>query len=542
MDTHLKLREFSEDDIEGVVKLQNAQAPEKDRVGFEEVKSQLTDLARERGKNVTLAVRNGQIEGVVGWVHDKLESAFYAAPFWVSTQEAADVFARHLLNVGSQNNAKFIRVGAAPYQSYKQNAFRNSGYKKTFCFIDLEKPLESNQQVPKFDYAIVKAIDVDPEKYRELYNDSFKNVSNAPQINLDQAVETWADPEIHQDLSFVLSRNGKYIAFVLQKKNGYLDSIGVHSDLQKSRLGRKMYEYVFALAPHFGIHKITTLVADNNVASLKLHEKFAFKETERRQMWQYDFPKIHKAALDGFANEAIAYDRGRPDYPRDAIDFVTSHFPTSGQILDLAAGTGKFTKLILESHSSVVAVEPVEAMRKTFSKILPQTKILDGTAENIPFSNETFDVVTVAQAFHWFNGEAAIREIARVLKPFGKLVLVWNRRDESVAWVSELSKIINQYEGATPRYHSGEWRKAFEKNTMFSQLNQKTFAYQHPGTIQTVVDRVISISFIAALAENEKAKIAEQTKLVLEKDSQTRSQSHINFPYVTEVFIFEKRS
>ena len=143
-----------------------------------------------------------------------------------------------------------------------------------------------------------------------------------------------------------------------------------------------------------------------------------------------------------FGSEAAAYERGRPSYPPDAIDWLLP--PGARDVLDLGAGTGKLTTRLVERGLDVIAVDPIAEMLEMLRKSLPETPALLGTAEEIPLADNSVDAVLVAQAWHWFNHARAIPELARVLRPGGRLGLVWNTRDERLGWVRELGRIIGR--------------------------------------------------------------------------------------------------
>ncbi len=131
-----------------------------------------------------------------------------------------------------------------------------------------------------------------------------------------------------------------------------------------------------------------------------------------------------------FGAAADVYDRSRPGYPVEAVRFVLPD--GARRVLDLGAGTGKLTEVLLDLGLDVVAVEPSESMRV----MLPaRAEVLDGDAEHLPLADASVDAVVVGQAFHWFDTGPALAEIARVLRPGGTLGLLWNTRDDSVGWV-----------------------------------------------------------------------------------------------------------
>jgi ubiquinone/menaquinone biosynthesis C-methylase UbiE len=248
---------------------------------------------------------------------------------------------------------------------------------------------------------------------------------------------------------------------------------------------------------------------------------------------------IHKAAAEGFQVGADTYDKGRPDYPQAAVDFLISTFGLTSktQVLDLAAGTGKWTRALFQRGIPVWAVEPVEGMRNLFSERLPQIPITEGTAEKIPVDTGVVHAVTVAQAFHWFDGKKALEEIARVLIPRGRLGLLWNVRDESVPWVRLLSGILAPYETGVPRYHTGEWKKAFLETSLFTPLLEKHFQHVQQADVETVIARIASVSFIARLPPSELALVKTRVRDLLAAHCPSEK---FEFPYHAEVFWCQK--
>lgn len=251
---------------------------------------------------------------------------------------------------------------------------------------------------------------------------------------------------------------------------------------------------------------------------------------------------IHEKAAVGFDRAGDSYERGRPEYPQESIEFLVNNLQInkSSVVVDLGAGTGKFTKFLIPFSNHVLAVEPVGGMRKKFASLYPDIKILIGSAEKIPIDDHSVDAVVVAQAFHWFDGPKALQEIHRVLKPKGKLGLIWNARDESMKWVSQMTRIIDPHEGGAPRYKSMNWKKAFDSTTLFSKLNLQHFKYIQIGDVETIVDRVGSISFISALSKDDQSRVLNQVRELVITHPETKNSSEIKLPYRTDVYWCEK--
>jgi len=247
---------------------------------------------------------------------------------------------------------------------------------------------------------------------------------------------------------------------------------------------------------------------------------------------------VHSAAIQGFGNAAQAYARGRPDYPAELATWLRENLDLhpGRTAIDLGAGTGKFTKLLIQTGSNVIAVEPVAAMRAELAASLPGVQAVAGTAESISLEDAVSDAVVCAQAFHWFATEATLDEIHRVLRPGGKLGLVWNVRDESVDWVAAITEILTPYEGDAPRYHTGEWRRPFT-GRLFSDLHETRFTHLHIGIPkQIIVDRFLSVSFIAALPENEKSTVTRELRDLISSHPKLRGRETIAMRYETRAY------
>jgi SAM-dependent methyltransferase len=254
---------------------------------------------------------------------------------------------------------------------------------------------------------------------------------------------------------------------------------------------------------------------------------------------------IHHAAMRGFEAGVEHYQRGRPNYPDDAVTYLVQELGIGEgrDVLELGAGTGKFTELIVHTSARITAAEPVAAMRAALERNCPTVRAVDGTAEQIPVADASADAVIAAQSFHWFDGERALPEIHRVLRPGGLLGMIWNVRDEASDWSERLTEIFDRLAGDdTPRYRSGRWRDAFRRSDLFGPLHHRLAYHVHHVTPEAFMDRVLSVSYVSAASDGERQGVRAEVDELLATDPDLRDRDEIVMPYRTDVFWTQRRT
>ncbi len=248
---------------------------------------------------------------------------------------------------------------------------------------------------------------------------------------------------------------------------------------------------------------------------------------------------VHPAAAVGFDREARTYARVRPSYPPGVIEVLAdAGARPPATVCDLAAGTGIFTRLLVDAGYDVIAVEPTAGMRDEFGRSGPAALIVDGTAESIPLDASSVDAVTVAQGFHWFDAPAALAEIHRVLRPGGVLLMVWNVRDESVDWVRELTDLVHRGSGGRP-YHDHrefDWRDVVADAGGFEPLQEVRFPNPVPSSPQAVVDRVRSTSYVAAMEPEAQQVLLDEVAQLIATHPDTAGRGAFDYPHHTAVY------
>jgi SAM-dependent methyltransferase len=203
-----------------------------------------------------------------------------------------------------------------------------------------------------------------------------------------------------------------------------------------------------------------------------------------------------------FGGVADAYDRGRPSYPAAGVRWMLGDQPRT--VLELGAGTGKLTEVLVAEGHDVHATDPDPEMLQRLEANLPGVRTAVAGAEDIPLPEASVDAVIAAQAFHWFDLDRALPEIARVLRPTGRLCLVWNQRNEKIPWIRRLGEVIGRQE------HLENPAEALIFSELFGFLEEATFPHWQQVDRTSLQDLVLSRSNIAVLDEGGRAeKMAE---------------------------------
>lgn len=246
---------------------------------------------------------------------------------------------------------------------------------------------------------------------------------------------------------------------------------------------------------------------------------------------------VHASAARGFQRAADAYERGRPEYPPAALEWLRDRFALrAGRIVvDVGAGTGKLTRAVVATGADAVAVEPVAAMRRVLGREVPSARVLGGTAEALPLADASVDVIVAAAAFHWFDSDRALAEFHRVLRLGGGLALLWNRRPGQHELHAAINEIIEPYRGDAPSHGTGAWRAGLDETTWFAPDGELAIPFEQVFDLERFVDRIGSISFIAALDDPQRAGVLQRVRAV----GASRAQP-IHLAYICEVHAYRR--
>jgi SAM-dependent methyltransferase len=230
---------------------------------------------------------------------------------------------------------------------------------------------------------------------------------------------------------------------------------------------------------------------------------------------------------------AGVYERSRPSYPQEAIDWIAAKLGLGSgtTVLDLGAGTGKLTRALVGTGAHVIAIEPGDAMRAELERALPDVEALRGAAEDIPLPDQSVDCVAVGQAFHWFRHDEAIPELYRVLRPRGGVALVWYSRDPDNPLYDEIGDLIAPFV-PPDRPDEDEWPKPLAESELFGPLEERRFSFVQELDTDTVAERIASVSFVAAAPAEARRELDAAIRRAAD-----RLGGRIPFVYVTRAYV-----
>ena len=218
-----------------------------------------------------------------------------------------------------------------------------------------------------------------------------------------------------------------------------------------------------------------------------------------------------------FGSVAEDYDRYRPAPPPQALDWVIP--PGARAVLDLAAGTGLVTRELIGRAPTVYAVEPDERMRSVLAARCPQAQVLAGRGEDIPLPGASVDAVTISAAWHWLDPERAVPEITRVLRPGGRLGVLWVSRDDRVPWVAEFQAYAREAREADRPPGQGPRRRQveFPPGTPLSEVEQRSFDYSVPMTKDELAGLLGTYSGIITLEPEKREEFGRRVRSFLDR-------------------------
>jgi SAM-dependent methyltransferase len=230
-----------------------------------------------------------------------------------------------------------------------------------------------------------------------------------------------------------------------------------------------------------------------------------------------------------FGRVAAEYERGRPGYPPEEIEWLLGEHPL--EVLDLGAGTGKLTQALLAAGHRVSAVEPLDEMRAILSSQLPAARALAGSAEQLPLADASMDAVAVGSAFHWFDEGAALAEISRVLRGAGVLGLLGNAFDVSSTWVAHVREIL----GPPAIERPGHWPSVVDLRERFADVEDREFPHEQRIDRAGLRDLASSRSRLAVMDEDQRASVLVGLDRLWEQEPELLGRTDALLPWQTRV-------
>lgn len=250
-----------------------------------------------------------------------------------------------------------------------------------------------------------------------------------------------------------------------------------------------------------------------------------------------DVPLHHLEPLSRFSDRAEDYARFRPTYPIAAIAAVLENLGHLADLIaaDLGAGTGISSRLLADQGLHVWAIEPNESMQQA-AESHPRVTFFTGTAEQTGLPDQSVDLVTCFQSFHWFDPTQTLPEIHRILKPTGRLAVIWNDRDRSDPFTQGYSQIVQQVSNHHPAEQRLVAQQPLLNNSEFRNIRHLTFSHRQALDWNGLMGRANSVSYIPKDSQSQHQLVTALEALYTQW---VEAQGLVYLAYYTQVFLSE---
>jgi SAM-dependent methyltransferase len=249
---------------------------------------------------------------------------------------------------------------------------------------------------------------------------------------------------------------------------------------------------------------------------------------------------VHAVAASGYGAGAAAYERGRPSFPDEAVEWLLGRLalPAGEPLLELGSGTGKLTRQLVARGLHVLAVEPVDAMRDRLAALGSGVTPVVATAERLPFATGSLAGALFAQSLHWCDVPRALAEVRRVLVRGARIGLISNMRDVSVPWQCDLDALLAGVRRDAPHSGDGRWQAAVAASADLELEATESWPWQHATDVAGVLERVRSVSYVASLGGPQQTAVMARVREILAAQLGVGGDADpVSFPYVTEAAV-----
>jgi ubiquinone/menaquinone biosynthesis C-methylase UbiE len=239
----------------------------------------------------------------------------------------------------------------------------------------------------------------------------------------------------------------------------------------------------------------------------------------------------------GFELIADVYERARPGYPTEVVDWIAERLGLgSGRtVLDLGAGTGKLSRSLVATGARVLALEPGDEMRARLAAAVPEAEPVAAGAESIPLPDASVDAATAGQSFHWFRFAEAVPEVHRVLRPGGGLALIWNERDPDDRLQREFAQLLQPFMPSgrrRGRVAERGWREAIEGSGLFTPFEDHQTRFADELDADALVERMATVSFVASASPVKRAELEQGLRRFA-----AAAGGVVPFAYLTQAYV-----